>query len=200
MHANGGDDVDDSVGGCAELKGCTLLAVSLSSCAGGGGDGDDGVVTVVGGTVAVDWNKKIGERNGNVRIHYQWLAARSSSTLLRTQLSSYALALQSDYICSRIFRTVSRPMYGSRLLLLLVRWRSDRVIVIIVVVVVEPLRLLEGDGALEHGALQVVGGDVKVAARLRLQVAVVHLHVDDSHEFNLSSELLNLFLEAIGVV
>lgn len=65
----------------------------------------------------------------------------------------------------------------------------------VVVMAVEPLRLLERDGTLEHGTLQVVGGDVEVAARLRLQVTIVHLHVDDSHEFNLSSELLNLFLE-----
>lgn len=104
-------------------------------------------------------------------------------------------ALQSDYICSSVFRTVSgRGASGLRGLLRLA------LLLVMIVMVAEPLRLLERDGALEHGTLQVVGGDIEVTTGLRLQVAVVHLHVDDSHEFNLSSELLNLFLEGIGSV
>lgn len=42
-----------------------------------------------------------------------------------------------------------------------------------------------------EGALQ-----REVTARLWLQVAIVHLHVNYLHEFNLSSEFLNLFLGA----
>ena len=34
----------------------------------------------------------------------------------------------------------------------------------------------------------------KVAARFRLQMAIVHFHVNNFHEFNLSSEFLNFFL------
>lgn len=45
--------------------------------------------------------------------------------------------------------------------------------------------------ALAEGALQ-----REVTARLWLQVAIVHLHVNNLHEFNLSSEFLNLFLGA----
>lgn len=75
-------------------------------------------------------------------------------------------------------------------------WDTGRLLRRRWLVIVEPLRLLKGHGSLEHWTLQVVGRDIEVAARLRLQVPVVHLHVDDSHKFNLSSELLNFFLEA----
>lgn len=74
------------------------------------------------------------------------------------------------------------------------------VVVACAMVIMEPLGLLERDGALEHGTLQVIGRDVEVAAWFRLQVAVVHLHVDDAHELNLGGQLLDLLLHGIRVM